>query len=215
MRRRRERRRARRPRRHVRRARARLERSSPMSRPTPHLCAEPGCPTVVDGAGRCAEHGSTSWDRWRCSDEGRRRSQGYGWRWTRARNAYLAAHPGCERCGAGADEVHHRDGRLPTDPGANDWRNLEALCRRCHRRARSSSSAAAGALSPPTTTAIPRARAGFPVGFSRDVPPRAIARRGPTPPRPRALERDELERDVVGNGNVDAGARGARSRARR
>jgi 5-methylcytosine-specific restriction protein A len=106
-------------------------------RPSPHLCAEPGCPTVVEGPGRCAEHGRSSWDRWRCTPAGRARAAGgYGWRWTRERNAYLAEHPSCERCGDEAHEVHHRDGRSPNEPGANEWRNLESLCRRCHRRAR-------------------------------------------------------------------------------
>jgi 5-methylcytosine-specific restriction enzyme A len=75
------------------------------------------------------------WDRWRTTEEGRRRGRGYGAVWRRVRDAYLAAHPTCERCGARADEVHHRDHRTPLDPGANDWSNLEALCRRCHRRA--------------------------------------------------------------------------------
>ena len=99
-----------------------------MSRVTPHLCAEPGCHSVIeDGPGRCPEH-----------RRGRARSgtPGYGHRWQRIRNAYIREHPTCEHAGciAPATDVHHRDGRHPSEPGANDWTNLEALCRSCHRR---------------------------------------------------------------------------------
>ena len=34
-----------------------------------------------------------------------------------------------------ATEVHHRDGRHPLDPGANNWSNLQALCHPHHSRA--------------------------------------------------------------------------------
>jgi hypothetical protein len=40
-----------------------------------HLCAEPGCPAIIEGPGRCAQHGS-NWDRWRATPEGQRRSYG-------------------------------------------------------------------------------------------------------------------------------------------
>jgi hypothetical protein len=36
----------------------------------------------------------------------------------------------CERCGAGVDHVHHRDG----DPSNNALSNLEGLCAPCHIR---------------------------------------------------------------------------------
>jgi 5-methylcytosine-specific restriction protein A len=98
-----------------------------MTRATPHLCAEPYCPNIVIGAGRCPEH-----------RRGRSMSgtRGYGSRWTRVRNAYLAEHPACETCGSGGPwlDVHHRDHRHPDEPGANDWTNLQTLCRSCHRR---------------------------------------------------------------------------------
>lgn len=95
-----------------------------MSSATPHLCAEPGCPNIIDGPGRCPTH-----------QAGRAPSgtQGYGHTWRKVRNAYIAEHPMCERCGAPALDVHHRDGRHPGEPGANHWTNLEALCRSCHR----------------------------------------------------------------------------------
>jgi 5-methylcytosine-specific restriction protein A len=96
-----------------------------VSRSTPHLCAHPGCAVVlVDGPGRCPAHA-----------RGRSRSgtPGYGSRWRRARDAYIRAHPRCERCFAPAQEVHHRNRRHPSEPGANAWGNLQALCRSCHR----------------------------------------------------------------------------------
>jgi 5-methylcytosine-specific restriction protein A len=96
------------------------------------FCAEPGCTVTLDQPGRCDQHGRTNWDRWRRTDEGRRRASGYGSKWRTIRNAYLRQHPACERCGAPATEVHHRDHRTAAEPGANDWRNLEAVCRRCH-----------------------------------------------------------------------------------
>jgi 5-methylcytosine-specific restriction protein A len=98
-----------------------------VSRKTPHLCAEPFCPNVVDGPGRCPEH-----------RHGRARSgsDGYGAKWRKVRDAYLREHPACEGCGSSGPwlDVHHRDGRSPLEPGANDWHNLQTLCRSCHRR---------------------------------------------------------------------------------
>jgi 5-methylcytosine-specific restriction protein A len=99
------------------------------------LCSIPFCPNLVESPGRCPDHGSTSWDAWRQTDEGKRKSRGYGSAWRRVRDAYLRSHPLCEECGQPAHEVNHRDGRSPLEPGANAESNLQALCRRCHRRA--------------------------------------------------------------------------------
>ena len=94
------------------------------------LCAEPWCTELVDApARRCPTHttrGHTSG------------TPGYGGRqWRNTSRAYLHTHPTCEQpgCTAPATEVHHRDGRHPLDPGANDWRNLQALCHPHHSRA--------------------------------------------------------------------------------
>ena len=90
----------------------------------PHLCAAPYCAVVLDGPERyCTQHHTA----------GRSGTPGYGAAWRRVRDAYIATHPQCERCGKQAIDVHHIDGRHPSDPGANDWRNLQALCRSCHR----------------------------------------------------------------------------------
>jgi 5-methylcytosine-specific restriction protein A len=86
-----------------------------------HLCGYPGCPEVLDNPGRCKAHGN------------RRSTPGYGSGWKRVRDAYIREHPWCERCGEEAQEVHHKDGRSPLEPGANAWSNLAALCRPCHR----------------------------------------------------------------------------------
>ena len=101
-----------------------------MSRTTPHLCAHPGCNVILlNGPGRCPQHHGTP----------RSGTPGYGARWRRTRNAYIAEFPDCERCAAigrrvpGLD-VHHRDGLGPTGPRGYDWTNLETLCRSCHRR---------------------------------------------------------------------------------
>lgn len=43
----------------------------------------------------------------------------------------MAAHPHCQRCGRLAEHAHHK---VPVAQGGADaWRNLEALCGRCHR----------------------------------------------------------------------------------
>ncbi|HEY3587234.1 MAG TPA: HNH endonuclease signature motif containing protein [Myxococcaceae bacterium] len=89
----------------------------------PHLCAEPGCPEIVEGAGRCPAHqGKGDWGRFQGAGA-------YGAAWRRARNAYLAQHPGCERCPAPATQVHHRN----HDPTNHNEANLESLCDACHR----------------------------------------------------------------------------------
>src|SRR6516165_1709659 len=102
------------------------------------LCATPRCPELVPaGQTYCAQHGKGGWDRWRRSEP--QRSQGYGARWRRARQAALqAAGNRCEVEGCGATEgleVHHVDGRSPLDPGANAITNLRVLCVRHHRLA--------------------------------------------------------------------------------
>jgi 5-methylcytosine-specific restriction endonuclease McrA len=98
-----------------------------VSRNTPHLCAEPYCTTILpDGPGRCPEHRGAP----------RSGTPGYGANWRRIRDAYIAEFPQCEfpGCTKPAVDVHHIDGRHPSEPRANDWTNLESLCRSHHRR---------------------------------------------------------------------------------
>ena len=90
-----------------------------------HLCAEPGCPVVLEeGPGRCHDHRAAS-------SSG---SRGYGTRWRRLRDAYIAEHPDCEECGEPAIDVDHLDEARPGDPTFYDWNNLGSKCRSCHRR---------------------------------------------------------------------------------
>lgn len=86
------------------------------------LCRVPGCLCRSAGHGLCLAHAAMA----RPSATER----GYDRQWRKARSAYLAAHPQCERCGAPATEAHHlRPRRLG---GSDDWSNLAALCKRCH-----------------------------------------------------------------------------------
>jgi 5-methylcytosine-specific restriction protein A len=85
---------------------------------------------MVQRAGYCDEHRRA---RLRATERLRPspRERGYDAEWRRVRRAYLRAHPTCERCGAAAVSVHHRE-RGPLELGGNDPANLEALCEPCH-----------------------------------------------------------------------------------
>jgi 5-methylcytosine-specific restriction enzyme A len=54
-------------------------------------------------------------------------------RWRRRRRLHLIAHPLCERCGAPATVVHHRE-RHQGDVNRFVLSALEALCKSCHDR---------------------------------------------------------------------------------
>lgn len=65
--------------------------------------------------------------------------RGYDRRWRKARAAYLAQFPLCERCEregrvTEAEHVHHKDGLGPTGPRGFDPTNLEALCPHHHNQ---------------------------------------------------------------------------------
>ena len=97
-------------------------------------CSHPGCPALTSSR-FCEAH--TKLDR-QIYDRYRRdpaHHKHYGRAWQKIRAAYLSAHPLCERClDAGksvpAALVHHRTPL--SDGGTHDWRNLQALCDRCH-----------------------------------------------------------------------------------
>lgn len=89
-----------------------------MNAPSP--CAQPGCPVLVTGGGRCTEH--------RYRRPNGRDGTDTAWRKARARAIWRDGGR-CTRCRSkGPLEVHHRDG---------DWRNnqsenLVVLCPPCH-----------------------------------------------------------------------------------
>ena len=91
-------------------------------------CAQAGCSELVAG-GYCTRHKRPNQAR-NERERPTRTQRGYGAVWQRIRAAFLAEHPGCQRCGKRAVLVHHRDG----DQHNNAWRNLEALCRLCHEK---------------------------------------------------------------------------------
>jgi 5-methylcytosine-specific restriction endonuclease McrA len=100
-----------------------------MRRSLSYLCRAPSCPAIIDKPGYCPAHRAGH------SSSG---AEGYGWRWKRTRDAFLASlgpDPRCARCGARGVplDVHHKDGRGPLERGANLWSNFEPLCRSCHR----------------------------------------------------------------------------------
>lgn len=95
------------------------------------ICVEPNCPERAVLRGRCATHAAA----YRQAVDRRRpnaRRRGYDYRWSRTRKRYLATHPGCERCGAPAEHVHHVDELGPHGPLGHAAVNLEALCAACH-----------------------------------------------------------------------------------
>lgn len=71
-----------------------------------------------------------------------------GRRWHELSKAYRMQNPLCERCGALAAAVHHRQ-RVTDDPSlVFAWDNLEALCKRCHKAADAEAARAAKADRP-------------------------------------------------------------------
>jgi hypothetical protein len=97
---------------------------------TPHLCAEPNCPNVIEGAGRCPEH-----RRGHDSFAGVA-SPVYGTaRWRRL-SAYVRERDSvCRVCQlAPSAEAHHLDHAKPGDPSFWDASLIQGVCTPCHRR---------------------------------------------------------------------------------
>lgn len=94
---------------------------------SPRPCAEPGCPNLVTGRNvyRCPEHQREYLRRWE-----KPRDVAYDRNWKLKSRIFLANHPVCARCGEPSQLTHHITRKR--EGGADDWDNLEALCRRCH-----------------------------------------------------------------------------------
>jgi 5-methylcytosine-specific restriction protein A len=95
------------------------------------VCTEPGCPELVEGGGRCAEHLREARSR---SDAMRRTApeRGYDARWYKIAASYRKRHPTCvaEGCTLPSLHVHHRDGAGPLCDDSDA--NLQALCASHH-----------------------------------------------------------------------------------
>ncbi|MDO8616860.1 MAG: HNH endonuclease [Dehalococcoidia bacterium] len=95
----------------------------------PHTpCRIARCPLPAKRGGLCASHLSAY-------ERGRNplRRGVYGPDWRKVRDAYIAEHPLCEKCGAPAQQVDHI---IPISRGGArlDPAGLESLCRSCHSR---------------------------------------------------------------------------------
>ena len=99
-----------------------------MPRSPARPCTQPGgCPELVDGGGRCAEHKHRT-------KRPSAAARGYGEEWKRTSLAYLAGHPWCAEPGCGQPSVHtdHLDGLGPRGPRGHDPGNLMAMCKPHH-----------------------------------------------------------------------------------
>lgn len=104
----------------------------------PTVCPKGGCPGLVrDGV--CSVCGPLRKRRDVEVDErrGTAARRGYGGRWQRVREMYLASHPLCAECGRHgrttlAVDVHHKIAKR--NGGTDEEGNLEPLCHSCHSR---------------------------------------------------------------------------------
>ena len=70
--------------------------------------------------------------RMRCPTRPGSTARGYGATWQKLRRMFLRRNPVCDECWRVATEVHHRLAKR--DGGADDFENLQALCKQCHSR---------------------------------------------------------------------------------
>jgi 5-methylcytosine-specific restriction protein A len=103
-----------------------------MPRRAARPCAEPGCPRLVRGQdSRCPEH-QRAYEKEMDARRGTPSERGYDARWQVIRERFLKDHPRCEKCGSTATVAHHVVRRR--NGGADNPRNLMALCASCHSR---------------------------------------------------------------------------------
>lgn len=105
-------------------------------------CAKQGCREyAVKGSSYCERHRAQNKTEYneRYDSTRRRPEKGsnYGRRWKETRDAYISAHPYCERCYAEgrlvqATEVHHI--KPVSEGGTNAYSNLRSLCHSCHEK---------------------------------------------------------------------------------
>lgn len=102
-------------------------------------CGQPGCPKLVE-SGYCDKHRNAREKRDR-ERRGTAASRGYGYRWQKARLAYLKRHPLCEcpQCKAEellrpatvVDHIVPHKGDMKVFWDSSNW---QAMCKECHDR---------------------------------------------------------------------------------
>ena len=112
---------------------------SQMPKSAPRPCRAPGCSALVhDDRGFCARHLAET----RKATDDRRGSsaaRGYGYRWQKARAAYLRQHPLCCECAksgllVAATDVDHIVPHRGDYQLMWDQSNWQSLCHKCHSR---------------------------------------------------------------------------------
>jgi 5-methylcytosine-specific restriction protein A len=106
----------------------------PIAAPRP--CTYPGCGVLVRGGARCEAHRRAETKRLD-ADRGTSSQRGYGYKWQRAREAYLQAHPLCVRCAAKdrvvaatvVDHIIPHKGDMTLFWNSGNW---QPLCKPCH-----------------------------------------------------------------------------------
>lgn len=99
-------------------------------------CARNGCAKLTSER-YCAEHAKEEAKYYNHYKRDPASNKRYDRAWARIREAFLQANPLCEICRQegllqAATLVHHKV-RLK-EGGRNDWKNLQALCAKCHAR---------------------------------------------------------------------------------
>ncbi|MFH1672933.1 MAG: HNH endonuclease [Pseudomonadota bacterium] len=91
-----------------------------------HECNYHGCRKLT--AERFCEEHAVQVEKAYDTARGSASERGYTATWAKVRTVKLSRDPLCERCGAAAVLVHHRD----RNPRNNHEENLESLCKDCH-----------------------------------------------------------------------------------
>jgi len=100
------------------------------------------CPALLDKPGYCDKHASERYNKHEEHDKNRATStqRGYGYRWQKAREAYLKNNPlcvQCERDGRVNDRELEIDHIVPINIAPDrqyDLNNWQVLCKSCHSK---------------------------------------------------------------------------------
>lgn len=100
----------------------------------PRPCGHPACPgfALPNDRGLCAEHEARA-QQARDAARGNPNARGYGSRWQKAREGFLAKHSTCARCGATANVLDHIVPHRGSQKLFWDRTNWQPLCGPCHQ----------------------------------------------------------------------------------